>query len=113
MTEITDATVTSYRDLWISTGNYGRLEVSRSRYDDTTVSWEVYWPETGFCDVPIAEFTTWQEAQDWAVANARQRERCTCEYIKGEQGAFAWSNPACPVHRGMDPFPLDTTPPTR
>lgn len=65
---------------WVAAGRPLPLEVSRSRYDDTTVSWEVLYPETpwdgnGGRSTPIAEFPTWQEANEWAVTEARKSTR--------------------------------------
>lgn len=62
---------------WVTLGRPLPLEVTRSRYDDNTLSWEVLYTDTpwdgnGGCSTPIAEFTTWQEAQDWAVLEARK-----------------------------------------
>jgi len=45
------------------------LQVARARYDvPMPRSWEVFARETPTCDVPIAEFTEWAEAQKWADA---------------------------------------------
>lgn len=59
-----------YRAQWEAAGRPLPLQVSRSRYDDSIVSWEVLWGETPNCDSPIAEFTTWDEALRWAIENA-------------------------------------------
>lgn len=48
------------------------LAVFRARYDiPMPHSWEVMARETPTCDVPIAEFTEWAEAQRWADGMAR------------------------------------------
>lgn len=75
MAELVDTVIARYRAQWAFEGCPVPLAVSRSRYDDITVSWEVMWHDslwngrTG-CASPIAEFTTWREAQDWAQAEA-------------------------------------------
>jgi hypothetical protein len=48
---------------WIHAGQPLPLVVSRSRYDDVTVSWEVLWEDRKWCWSPIAEFPTWEGAQ--------------------------------------------------
>ena len=59
---------------WIEAGRPLPLVVSRARYDTPFPrSWEVLYydtPEGG--QAPIAEFTEWQEAQNWAARMARQ-----------------------------------------
>ena len=77
MTEIRDAELLEERTAWILAGRPIPLEVCSSGYDDDTVSWEVLYTETPWdgnsgSSAPIAEFTTWQEAQDWAVLEARK-----------------------------------------
>lgn len=69
-----------FRDAWIAAGRPLPLEVSRSGYDDTTVSWEVLYTDSPWDgntggSTPIAEFSTWQEAQEWAVAESAKSHR--------------------------------------
>ncbi len=98
MPEITDGPDYIYRAEWITAGRPLPLEVSRSRYDDDIVSWEVlYWESqdvdgTG-CQTPIAEFTTWREAQDWALAEARL-SKLTSNYSRklGPLTQYQWAH---------------------
>lgn len=87
MPELVDGIEQVYREAWIEAGCPMPLSVSRSAYDDDIVSWEVLWHESLWnghsgCDVPIAEFTTWQEAQDWAQ---RQAARSTVFHLGRDQ----------------------------
>jgi hypothetical protein len=80
MTEITDASTLTARVQWIVEGRPIPLEVVRSAYDDTTVSWEVMytdspWNGNGGSSMPIAEFTSWREAHDWASREAHKSTR--------------------------------------
>lgn len=66
-----------YRAEWIHHGAPIPLEVIRSRYDDDIVSWEVCWHNSLWNGIsgssePIAEFTTWAEAHEWAERVARE-----------------------------------------
>lgn len=62
---------------YLAAGRPLPLEVSRSCYDADVRSWEVLytsipWNGSSGCSDPIAEFTSWREAQDWAVLEARK-----------------------------------------
>ena len=62
---------------YVTDGRPLPLEVTSSGYDDVTKSWEVMYTSSPFngtsgCSSPIAEFTSWQEAQNWAVIEARK-----------------------------------------
>lgn len=66
MTRIQDEYLENYLATWLGDPTLP-LGVSRARYKDPMpISWEVMARETPTCDVPIAEFTTWEEAQEWA-----------------------------------------------
>lgn len=102
---------------WIAAGRPIPLEVSLSRYDDVTLSWEVLYIDTpwngyGGCSTPIAEFTTWQEAQDYATAQAATSPmRCysretlgpITEYESARRDAWA----AYEAGTGPHPFTTD------
>ncbi|WP_434315853.1 hypothetical protein [Leifsonia sp. P73] len=75
MPELANGIEQDYRAEWVEAGRPTPLRVERSAYDETTVSWEVMWHDSLWdgksgCASPIAEFTTWQEAQDWAQNQA-------------------------------------------
>lgn len=77
------------------------LEVSGSGYDDDVVSWEVLCWETPTCQVPIAEFTSWPEAQAFADEFARwalergawPRRWNLCYRPDGSWGGFGYWEP--------------------
>lgn len=80
MSEIPSRELFKFRADWLIANRPLPLEVSRSRYDDVTRSWEVLctetpWDGNGGCSTPIAEFTDWDEAQGWATAEARKSTR--------------------------------------
>ena len=70
------------------------LGVSRARYENPMPrSWEVLAWETPTCDVPIAEFTTWEEAQEWANGMAiwaSQRGAEVRRYVYGYWPSGWW-----------------------
>ena len=75
MVEITHPGIAHCRASWVAAGRPTPLEVSRSDYGDGVVSWEVLWYDTLWdgnwgSATPIAEFTTWWEANDWAQREA-------------------------------------------
>lgn len=67
--ELSGPVVKQYRAEWYKNPTLP-LEVMRSRYDDDVHSWEVDARETPTSYVPIAEFATWQQAWEWALAQA-------------------------------------------
>lgn len=77
MTACADPEYDEYRAAWIAAGRPLPLEVS-SNHDNPEPGmrlWEVLWHERvwdgyGGCDSPIAGFTTWEEAQEWAALAA-------------------------------------------
>ena len=70
------------------------LKVSRARYEDPMpLSWEVTARETPTCGVSIAEFTTWEEAQEWANGMsiwASQRGAEVRRYVYGYWPSGRW-----------------------
>ena len=70
------------------------LEVNRARYENPMpLSWEVMARDTPTCDVPIAEFTTWEEAQEWANGMAiwaSQRGAEVRRYVYGYWPSGRW-----------------------
>jgi hypothetical protein len=77
MSRIFDSELDRLYSEYVTDGRSLPLEVVRSRYDDVTTSWEVMytdspWDGNGGSSSPIAEFTSWHEAQHWAVLEARK-----------------------------------------
>jgi hypothetical protein len=67
--------MTRFRTEWEEAGSPIPLIVSKSGYDEAIVSWEVLWEDSKRCWSPIAEFTTWSQAQAWADTQARLGSR--------------------------------------
>lgn len=71
MSRIEETYLREYLDAWMGNPQLP-LQVSRAQYDiPPPRSWEVLACETATCQAPIAEFTEWAEAQQWADAMAR------------------------------------------
>jgi len=114
MSEVFSPTLLEYRAQWVAAERPLPLEVTLSRYDDITVSWEVLYIDSPFdgnsgCSTPIAEFTTWDEAQSWAVSQARlstrrDDNRRTLGPMTASQQAHhdAWA--ACSAGAGPHPY---------
>lgn len=88
------------------------LEVSRARYENPMpLSWEVISRETPTCGVPIAEFTTWEEAQEWANGmsiwasqmGAEVRRYVYDYWPSGRWGGVGYFDPHCEYHELPDP----------
>lgn len=81
MTEMITPALAEARAQWIAAGRPLPLEVSRAKYDlPFPRSWEVLYIDSVYngnsgSSTPIAEFTEWSEAQEWALAEARKSTR--------------------------------------
>lgn len=70
MPELSDAGHMAFRAAWAAHPVLP-LEVSRAKYDEPFPrEWEVLAHETPSCQVPIAAFSAWEEAQQWADRQA-------------------------------------------
>lgn len=101
MTRIDVAELGSYLQEWMTAPTLP-LEVGRAKYDDPfPLSWEVMRWETPTCTVPIAEFTTWAEAQAfademsrWALSQGAWPRRWNlCYRPDGSWGGFGYWEP--------------------
>lgn len=88
------------------------LGVSRARYEDPMpLSWEVTARETPTCGVSIAEFTTWEEAQEWANGmsiwasqmGAEVRRYVYDYWPSGRWGGVGYFDRHCEYHELPDP----------
>ncbi len=79
MSEIISAIVQQYRQEWVDAGAPLPIAVAYDpAYEDHPARWQVAWHDSLWdgrsrCSSPIAEFTTWREAQDWAMWEACAR----------------------------------------
>jgi len=114
MIDFHDIELSILYDGWVNAGRPLPLEVSRSRYDDTTVSWEVLytdspWDGNSGCSTPIGEFPTWPMAQAWAEVQARTStstadSRCTLGPQTEYQQAHVEAWEAFSAGTGPHPF---------
>jgi len=77
MGRIFDSELDRLYDEYVATGRSLPLEVVCPSAPGERRSWEVMytdkpWDGKGGSSLPIAEFTSWQEAQNWAVVEARK-----------------------------------------
>lgn len=68
--ELSGPVVKQYRQEWYKNPTLP-LEIMRSRYDDDVHSWEVDARQSPTSWAPIAEFSTWRQAWDWAIIQAQ------------------------------------------
>jgi hypothetical protein len=115
MARLENKHLTEYLQAWRDSPTLP-LEVSRAQYDTPSPrSWEVMAAETPTCQVPIVEFTEWDEAQRWAVLAANYAHQVGAEvrrykygyWPSGAWGAIGYYDRAGDYHELPDPDQTD------